>query len=251
MEIFAGFLIGLTGSLHCIGMCGPIALALPKNSNSNSELIIGRILYNLGRTLTYAMFGVVFGLLGTGIKIFGFQQVSSIFFGVSILIYLFLPINYKTKIASLFSNLFGNFIKEKLKKLFQSSSNTSLFFIGVVNGFLPCGFVYIGIAGAIAVGSVLNSALFMFMFGLGTIPAMFIFSLVPSFTKKNFQISVRKILPIFSFIVALLFILRGLNLGIPLISPKFSTEINHEIIQDTNGTNHQHKIESTEINCCP
>ncbi|MCK5087912.1 MAG: sulfite exporter TauE/SafE family protein, partial [Melioribacteraceae bacterium] len=87
MEIWAGFVIGFLGSFHCVGMCGPIALALPIGNVSNFQLVIGRILYNLGRVVTYAFFGAMFGLFGKGIAIAGLQSYVSILLGASILLY--------------------------------------------------------------------------------------------------------------------------------------------------------------------
>ncbi len=99
--IFTGLLLGLMGSFHCVGMCGPIALALPLRGNTFFQKAIGGILYNLGRTLTYATMGAIFGLLGQGLEMLGFQRWVSIAMG-SIMI-----------ISVLFPALFSNFAFEK------------------------------------------------------------------------------------------------------------------------------------------
>ena len=154
MEIWTGFLIGFLGSFHCVGMCGPIALALPFGNQSNFQLIIGRLLYNLGRSLTYALFGAVFGLFGKGIEVAGLQKWASIILGVSILLYYLTPDRFKGKLSVTKPyQVASNFVKKGFSKLTKDGSPISLFIFGIVNGFLPCGFVYVALAGALTTGS--------------------------------------------------------------------------------------------------
>jgi uncharacterized protein len=72
--VIAAFAMGMVGSFHCIGMCGPIALSLPLKKESSWGKFSGAILYNLGRITTYIAFGLVFGLLGKSVALFGYQQ---------------------------------------------------------------------------------------------------------------------------------------------------------------------------------
>lgn len=223
MEYLTGLIIGFLGSLHCIGMCGPIALALPSTNTAIRSFINGRVLYNSGRVFTYAALGLVFGLLGKGLYMYGFQQVVSILLGIIILFWLVLPSPAKNKLRSA-AGLGGLTLRLKnlLVPLFKSSSALSMFLIGVLNGFLPCGFVYMGIAGAVAVSSVnpLNGMLFMVFFGLGTVPAMLGTSIAGNFINFNFKRKFAKFVPVFAVILAVIFMLRGMKLGIPYISPK-------------------------------
>lgn len=222
MEVWTGFVIGFLGSLHCIGMCGPIAIALPSASASSWSLINGRVLYNFGRVFTYAVIGLIFGLLGRRIYMFGLQQVVSISFGVLIILWLILPAEIKNKIRNFTGfNRFTIKLKNLFMLLFKKRSGLSMFFIGVLNGFLPCGFVYMGIAGAVAVSiaSPLNGMLFMVLFGLGTVPAMLGTSIAGNFINFNFKRKYAKLVPVFAVLLAVIFILRGMNLGIPYISP--------------------------------
>lgn len=228
MELLTGFLVGLLGSFHCIGMCGPIAIALPKTSN----LVFSRLLYNFGRVITYSMLGLLFGLLGSRLEMFGLQRIISISLGVLIIITVITPISYRIKL----SNKLGIYklvgmLKMYFGKMFKNHSNSSMLVIGILNGLLPCGFVYIGITGAIAVGDTLNGMLFMTMFGLGTLPIMLGASLIGSVINLNLRQKLTKLLPAFSLILAAIFILRGLNLGIPYISPKLEHKsVNKEVI---------------------
>ena len=221
MELWTAFVIGLLGSFHCIGMCGPIVLALPPGEHGNVAFILGRLLYNAGRVLTYAILGAVFGLLGTGISVAGLQQWASISLGVVILLAVLLPSKSKQVfIDKLQFSLLTSRLKIYFGKLFKKSSQGSLFLIGIVNGFLPCGFVYIGIAGAIATGSLLNGILYMALFGAGTIPIMFGVSLAGNFISLKLRQNISRFIPVLASILAIIFILRGLNLGIPYLSPK-------------------------------
>lgn len=228
MELLTGFLVGLLGSFHCIGMCGPIAIALPKTNN----LVLSRLLYNFGRVITYSMLGLLFGLLGSRLEMFGLQRIISISLGVLIILTVITPISYRIKI----SNKLGLYklvgiLKMYFGKMFKNHSNSSMLVIGILNGLLPCGFVYIGITGAIAMGNTLNGMLFMTMFGLGTLPVMLGASLIGSVINLNIRQKLTRLLPAFSLILAAIFILRGLNLGIPYISPKLEHKsVNKEVI---------------------
>ncbi len=217
MELLTGFLVGLLGSFHCIGMCGPIAVALPKSN----PLVLSRLLYNLGRVITYSLLGLVFGLLGSRLEMFGLQRIISITLGVLILLTVITPTSYRLKISNALGLYkFVGILKMYFGKVFKSHSKSSMLVIGLLNGLLPCGFVYIGITGSIALGDPVNGMLFMMMFGLGTLPMMFGVSLIGSVINMNLRQKFTRLLPAFSLILAAVFILRGLNLGIPYLSPK-------------------------------
>lgn len=228
MEIFTGFVIGLLGSLHCIGMCGPIVLALPAGQFKSFRFFAGRILYNLGRVITYSVFGLIFGIIGKNLAVIGLQRWVSVISGVLIIIIVLLPGKTKTDFINMLP--FGKAtqkIKEAFGKLFKSGSLTSMLFIGIVNGLLPCGFVYVGVAGAIASGDVLSGVLYMALFGMGTIPVMFITSVAGNFISLGVRQRLTRIIPVLAIILAVIFILRGLSLGIPFISPSEEKMMKH------------------------
>ncbi|MBL1212601.1 MAG: sulfite exporter TauE/SafE family protein [Ignavibacteriae bacterium] len=220
MEIWAGFAIGLVGSFHCVGMCGPIALALPAVFENNFQLMLSRVLYNLGRVITYALFGAVLGLFSNRIIVIGLQQYTSIILGVIIVLYVITPRRYKAKLSStkIYSTIY-NSIKKGFNKVTKSKSTKSFLLIGIINGFLPCGLVYVALAGALSSGSVISGAIFMTFFGLGTFPIMFITSVAGKYLNVGVRRRINKLVPVFAFILGVIFILRGLNLGIPYISP--------------------------------
>jgi sulfite exporter TauE/SafE len=231
-EILTAFFIGFLGSLHCIGMCGPIAIALPVPDSSNISFFTGRLLYNIGRVVTYSFLGAIFGFLGGRIALAGTQQAVSIVLGVIIIIAVFLPQRYKNYfIQHPVTQKAAKPLKFNIGVLFQKGTLSALFLIGILNGFLPCGFVYIGLAGAIASGNAISGAAVMILFGLGTVPAMFAASVFGKFINIGIRTKLRKAVPVFAVLLALIFIFRGLNLGIPYLSPKLSTqpEVSSEI----------------------
>ncbi len=221
----AAISLGFLGSFHCIGMCGPIALALPVHNKSHSEKVIAIVTYNLGRIITYSFFGLVFGMIGQSFALFGLQQKLSIVLGVIILLSLLIPqkIINRSRSLSWFYNLFIG-LKNKISLQFQKKGIRSFFSIGLLNGLLPCGLVYIAIASAIATGNVLHSVVFMALFGIGTLPFMFAISYTSHLMSINVRNTIRRAMPLMIGVVAVLLILRGLNLGVNYISPKLVEE---------------------------
>ncbi len=225
--IIAGFTIGIVGSFHCVGMCGPIALSLPIYDVPTWKKIAFISLYNIGRIIAYSLLGALFGLVGMQFFIGGYQQILSISLGVIILFFLIFSRFSSANIP--FINYFTNFIKKQLGALLRSNKKFYTYIlIGFFNGFLPCGLVYVAIAGAVATGSVLNSALFMAAFGLGTFPIMFAVTVLGKYISMYWRNQMRRAVPVFVGAMAILLILRGLNLGIPFISP--------EMVATPNGT---------------
>lgn len=219
MLFLTAFITGLVSSLHCAGMCGPIAFALPKHINSISHLWFTRLMYNAGRIFSYALLGAIIGTFGFQLKLAGFQQSVSIFAGITILtitiLKLFLP-----KIANKMELNFWGY--KWFGKLFRSKNNASFFLIGAFNGLLPCGFVYVALIASLAMQSALQGALFMTLFGLGTFPMMFAISMLGQIVNLKVRQQVNRFVPAFAIIFACFFILRGLNLGIPFLSPQIN-----------------------------
>lgn len=219
-DITAALVLGLVGSFHCIGMCGPIAVALPLSNQTWSSKVSGVIFYNIGRAITYGAMGAVFGVLGEGIQLGGFQSWVSVLMGAIMIISVLFPVLFRnTGIFEKYIYGYVDKLKQQLTPLFRNSSLGSLFVIGLLNGLLPCGLVYVALAGAIASGGVASGALFMFVFGLGTLPMLAVVSLLGNVITGRFKSFVNSLIPYVVVIIGILFILRGLNLGIPYISP--------------------------------
>lgn len=225
-EILTSFFVGLFGSFHCIGMCGPIAIALPIPNSNNLNFVLGRLLYNLGRIATYSFLGAVFGLLGSRLVISGFQQSISITLGVTIVIAVLIPAKYKAKISQ--HKLVQKItlpLKKGISDLFKQGTFSAMFLIGILNGFLPCGLVYVALAGAIASGDAISGTAVMILFGIGTFPTMFAATLFGKFINLNIRRKITKAIPVLALVLGLLFIVRGMALGIPYLSPKISAQV--------------------------
>lgn len=229
--ISAGFIMGAVGSLHCIGMCGPLAMALPLGDRTSGGRLYGGMLYNLGRVLTYTWLGLVLGLAGGFLITPEIQSKVSITFGVAILVYLVLPSSVKRSMSQRSgSNGFYQALRTQLGRLLSSPTNSSLLGIGMLNGLLPCGMIYIALTSSFLTGSILNGGLFMAAFGLGTVPAMLSAVFFGSYVSQQVRMRLRKTIPVFLACMAALLVLRGLNLGIPFISPSLPQEGGSEVI---------------------
>jgi len=214
--LWTAFTIGLFGSLHCIGMCGPIALSLPYQGVSRLAAAWNALTYNLGRVVTYAAIGTLFGLLGKGIFLAGYQSALSIAMGVLMLILAFFSTNLESRLAKVsFLQKPLSRLKTALGNLLRARSGTSFFGIGLLNGLLPCGLVYVAIVGAVSTGSVGKGAAYMGLFGLGTLPLMLATSLAGNWIGVRFRRIVRSVLPFMLILIAALLIFRGLNFDLP------------------------------------
>jgi sulfite exporter TauE/SafE len=223
--LIAAIVLGFLGGFHCVGMCGPIAMALPVHNKSASQKVITILIYNFGRIVTYSAFGLLFGAIGQSFVLFGLQQALSIVLGSLIL--LFVIISYFGKVNNPVLSkayFFINAVKSKLSNLFSKRNYSAFFSIGLLNGLLPCGLVYMALAGAIATGSIVNGALFMMFFGLGTLPFMFAVTYYSNLISLKVRNHMRKVVPVVVSLMAVLMILRGMNLGIDYISPKLTQE---------------------------
>jgi len=207
LALISGLTIGVFGSLHFVGMCGPLALSftIHQLTTFNKSLAIG--LYNIGRSLSYTFIGIIFGLLGMSFSLFKLQQWLSI--GAGSVILIFLLINTFGSYSVNFFSPFSLYIKTKLSNYLQTNKTTSSYLsIGIVNGFLPCGLVYVAIAAAIATGTILKSSITMFAFGMGTIPIMALTMVFGKFVSLNLRNQLNKVTPYFIMFVAILLILR-------------------------------------------
>ena len=223
--LLTALIFGLLGSFHCVGMCGPIAFLLPVD-RSNQVKKFGQIfLYHFGRILAYSILGLVFGLVGKSLNLFGFQQQLSIGIGILMLLVVLIPqktfnkYNFSRPVFKIISK-----VKSALGKELKKKTPDTFLTIGFLNGFLPCGLVYMAIFGAIASGNALQGSLYMAVFGIGTIPLMTSAIYLGNFLNTQVRQRIRKAIPVFIVVIACLFIVRGLGLGIPYLSPKPVTE---------------------------
>jgi sulfite exporter TauE/SafE len=218
--LYTALLFGLISSFHCIGMCGPIAMMLPIDRSNQTKKVFQILLYHLGRLTAYGMLGLFFGILGKGLFLAGFQQKLSIFMGIMMIIFVIVPekrlaqYNFSKPIYKLISK-----VKSHLGAQFKRKSPDALFTIGLLNGFLPCGMVYAALFGAIAMQSELLGVAYMVLYGIGTIPMMSAVVLLSNFITVPVRNRIQKLIPIVVILIGSLFIVRGMGLDIPYISP--------------------------------
>lgn len=217
--VLSGFIIGILGSLHCVGMCGPIALALPGRRWE------GRLLYNLGRIVTYSILGGLVALLGVGARMFQMQQAFSITMGILLLFWAVREMGW-VKLPRFLGVLdrFSMAVRSGFSKWFGKGTLGSLFMLGILNGLLPCGLVYLGLFSAAITADVFSGMAVMALFGLGTFPVMFALSWSSSRINTSWRSRLNRILPYSVMFFGLLFIVRGMALGIPYLSPKMEVE---------------------------
>jgi sulfite exporter TauE/SafE len=218
--LLTAIVFGLLGSFHCIGMCGPIAFMLPVDRNNQTKRVLQIFVYHLGRMITYGILGLLFGLLGKGFNFFGFQQYLSIIIGVIMILLVVLPSKTVNKFSitkPIYKLLSG--VKNRLGKELKKKRVDTFFTIGFLNGFLPCGLVYMAIFASIATANAISGSLYMMLFGLGTIPLMTAFVYLGNFTTGLVRKRIQQFIPVAVVAIAVLFILRGLGLGIPYVSP--------------------------------
>lgn len=224
--LLSALIFGLLGSFHCVGMCGPIAFLLPIDRKNKTKRILQLLSYHTGRLLTYAVLGFIFGLVGKSLNLFGFQQQLSIIIGVLMIVVVLMPTkifnkyNFSKPIYRLVAK-----VKSAMGKELKSKSPGTFFTIGYLNGLLPCGLVYMAIFGALGSGNAWNGSLYMLVFGLGTVPLMTTAIYVGNFITGTVKKRILKVIPVFVFFIGVLFVLRGLGLGIKYISPSENVTI--------------------------
>jgi sulfite exporter TauE/SafE len=222
--LISGFILGFAGSVHCIGMCGPLALSLPFQVFNGFYKWMAVLFYNIGRVFTYIGIGLAAGLLGRGVNWFGLTQTISIVLGFIIVFSVLLPRLFPKTELSLLKG-FTQWQINAMQKIMQKQSAGWMFVFGLLNGLLPCGLVYTAVAASLVAHNVYESMLFMGFFGMGTIPAMILLVAAAQYLPKNIRNQFRKLVPVFSFIIGCLLILRGLNLDIPFVSPYLNSAI--------------------------
>ena len=217
-----GFLMGLVGSVHCIGMCGPLVMAIPISHQSNFQKWVSILLYHFGKISSYSVLGILLGLFGSSLPLFGVQENLSIVIGSIMLLYVLYVFVIKSKwgIPFLKSNILYTLIIKKMGALFKSKNSSSFYLIGFLNGLLPCGMIYVALTSAIATQSVLQGGMIMAFFGLGTMPALIMVAIGGQYMDRTVRTKLQSLLPVFIFSMGILLILRGLNLGIPYLSPQ-------------------------------
>lgn len=215
--MFTPLLLGLAGSLHCVGMCGPLMLALPLPDSARRAVVVQILLYQSGRILSYSALGVLFGLLGKGIAIAGFQQILSLFSGVFIIAMAIMAWRFERLVTALPG--FGAFtrtIQQQLGKMMRKHSTSGSIAVGMLNGLLPCGMVYAALAGAISTTNSVDGGIFMALFGVGTLPLLLTVNLAGRSISFKWRAKMKMVQPILLTLAGILLLQRGLHLDLSL-----------------------------------
>lgn len=172
--------IAFLGSFgHCVGMCGGIVIAYSstkiKNEWTKQVQAFAHLLYSFGRITTYVILGALFGLVG-GVVTFD-NLTSGIFLLITgfMMVLVGLSLLGKIKFLTMLEHSCSKspLYQNSFKALLGSQSLFSFYLLGMLNGLLPCGFVYVFAITAASTGSAFWGAFVMLIFGLSTLPALF------------------------------------------------------------------------------
>jgi sulfite exporter TauE/SafE len=221
--IIMAFLMGLTGSLHCAGMCGPIIWIMPFANTESYKKWTGIFLYHIGRISIYALLGL---LLFSFKELFRphIQQYISIILGSMLLIVgvaSFIP-GSKMK----FTLPWATLVQSSLSKFINRPGMSGLFISGALNGLLPCGLVYMALTLSVTAPSATHALALMYAFGIGTMPMLIALTILKGRLQLAKNWNMRHIVPGVMLVFGMLFLLRGMNLGIPYLSPAIKVEQN-------------------------
>lgn len=214
-QFFVPFLIGLAGSLHCVGMCGPLLMMVPMQHRRSP--FVGWLQYHGARVSVYILMGILFGILGKGVALAGFQRLLSLAAGGILVIVALFAWRWERWTQQLpgLAHL-QVWVKRELSRRMGQGQSVPLFLLGGLNGLLPCGMVYAALAGAIAAGDMLAGAVFMLLFGAGTVPLLLLLFYVGRPLQAVLRERLRLLQPLLLLIAAALLLMRGLHLDTSL-----------------------------------
>ena len=218
--IAAAGVLGFAGSLHCLGMCGPLVTAL-ESMSSPKRWSKNQWLHHSGRWMAYGVLGLAAGTIGQTLAAAGFQRWIILTAGVIMLLMALVPSMQHVGIRPI--QQLSKTIRTHFSALMQSQRFAHRLMLGFLHGLLPCGLVYTAIAGAMATTDVLEGSLFMLVFGVATTPALVGVSHVTAWFKKRMSLISYKFIQVAMVVFAFLVLMRGANLGIPLLSPKINS----------------------------
>jgi len=203
--------LGFLGSFHCAGMCGPLLLMMPLNDQSSQSALVGKLIYNTGRIAIYVFMGLIFGIFGLTLALQGFQRELSILTGCLVLVITIVTLSNRYLNSYKLTNYFMGHVRKYLKMLYSKKTFFSMFLIGVLNGFLPCGFVYLALAGAATSASISGGMTYMFLFGLGTFPMMMTLTMASNLFGLKFSRFYSRFSPVIAIVLAGFLIFRGIE----------------------------------------
>lgn len=213
----AALLLGIAGSLHCAGMCGPLILAMPFHHKGGSDGLKHLTVYHTGRIVVYVLLGILTGTIGKGVALAGIQKGLSIGAGFFLIVMAFTIWRFEFLVASIpgFSRYTGAVQRMIGRAMGKQGYQTSLS-LGALNGMLPCGLVYGALAGAISTMEAAGGGIFMLLFGAGTLPMLLTVSLLGNKTGNRLRQKLGIVQPVLLIIAGVLLVMRGLHLDLSL-----------------------------------
>ncbi len=207
--MIAALVLGFFGSLHCVGMCGPIMLTFAGTTHSYRTFW----LYHLGRIATYALLGLALGLLGISVQLLNMQRTFTLFTGLLLITLYGFPVFRRKLEAFYYQSRLYRWIWSAMKSNMGHSRRWLL--SGVANGLLPCGLTYVAAASAVFSPTFLHAAGYMVIFGLGTLPALLLVSVAGHQFSRNFKAWIPLVIPSLAVLAGLLLVLRASLLTFP------------------------------------
>jgi len=216
---FSAFLIGLAGSVHCVGMCGPLALAIPGASKDKGfTFFLRTIAYQISRISGYGVLGLIVGFFSQGMQFTGVQPYFSLLSGIVLLFLGFFGIIPEVNAFSKYPIIqhFQVKINRIIGTVMTNEHFSTPFVLGFLNAMLPCGMIYIALGTGLSSGNMSEAALYLISFGLGTLPLMFMMSLSGQFLSLQMRRSWQKTIPIIFMISGIILIYKGMNIDLPV-----------------------------------
>jgi uncharacterized protein len=185
---WTALIMGLAGSLHCAGMCSPLAMAV----TSQKPFLLNKIIYNSGRIFTYGILGAIAASFGSVFMITPYQGIVSFIIGA---VFLLIGIGAISGVRIPFLtgalNNFTGHLKKHFHYWLNKKTNLAVLFMGMLNGLLPCGLTYLAMTYCFILPSASEGFWFMILFGVGTWPVMIGFTWLLSIgfgkIKVNYQ----------------------------------------------------------------
>ena len=211
--LWTAVILGFAGSLHCMGMCSPLAMAVTKMSKN---MILSRLLYNGGRIFSYGLLGGVIASIGLGFPLMRYQNLLSILLGIALVVIgtagiSSIRVPFVTKIFGKVSLI----LKGLFSKFLQRKSYTSTFFLGSLNGFLPCGLSFLALTYCVTLSGPLDGFIFMALFGAGTLPVMLGFTSIFQWAIDKFHFNAHRVTTGMLVVSGLLLIARVFIVHLP------------------------------------
>lgn len=211
--IWTALILGFAGSLHCIGMCSPLAMAV---TNLSTKAMSNRLLYNMGRIFTYGVLGAIIASVGFALPMAKYQDLLSVMMGIILVSIGFLSVTYwRISFVSVLLSKLNIVLKKKFSYLLQRKNLASVFLLGTLNGFLPCGLTFLALSYCVILKTPIEGFSFMAMFGLGTLPALLGFTKVFTWMVHRFNLRLQQVSPSLFVISGILLIARVFIIHLP------------------------------------